>query len=1244
MSFRFVLLSSVSIISSSSLLLATDRVETPTSELRCQGNVKRQMSFSEHLNLLNSWESQTICRLLENKDDKSKSKIQSILMPILQAEQSACQSLALSYAPEFLKELEKHLTVEELSAAMDLTLQVTSKLCSSDKLGDLYNFFSFHYIMTKEKSSDWTRFIYTLIEDLYGHNIYNFENKKEDLESILRKVTGQELMTLSKLTSKLENEVCSTCDHLGNLKSIVDAKSELGSLDKVLELYQLCKGLVCKSKDKSLSIIDDMSRIDADKRTVIMERVEKFIGHQNLHSVFYEVSDLSSEVFEAKFQIANQFSHLNSDKENIFLIFEQLDGETKIAEKYAPTAKRMLELADKHQFTLAQCAGNFYTLKGIKEDIPPQAFALKDIFEFADFAKALIKLNEDERNLVVRRLQQVLGDKQIKWVALLSRSNENPLKKIAEISDEKWPTIVGKMREILDIYVVNKKSNSPYLWFKSDFLNAVSILDKAAPEHLDETSEILKFFANYQVAENSDNEIDFSGAALAEDIKGLRELKKIATILINQKGKKYTGSFFSRYNELDGCKNAAHLVMTHLHSLDNFNDPYYFFVNISSKADFSDQEQKILEPLLKHFQKNFTQITYHFQEMSLEELNVAVGFCEKFMGGQSDGMIASSLLENLLAVPSEEREYYSKILSNVFNFCKYPDSRYGVLQLFMETDRKLHEALAETVITFFSDLQYGHDAILELLVEIPQEDWKWLCERGLKNVQDKDGYLIADHMQMIYDLHWDHDAAASKDVIAKAMDFFNLVKFGGLISLGSNLQENLMLPYGVTEKHSIRAYYQALLGVLNLDDQIATLAYLSSLEVKNSEQANRLGENFGHLVGHLLDSQIIDRSLLFDYWKKIMQTSHHLPQAKKIADFVVTFYTFMNLELKSDLVQQAIRTGINIESSDKLLSPYNIFKRLQEKRQVAVDWAAINPVEETVEGVCVSFNPLFIKDHLSEYTVTTGALPTWSPNTFKDLTREIIKKVESNDQLKNQILQATGFNSATLIEDNEQDKFLQHHLSFDRKQDGDVPLTTARLIAICSYIESLSSDPIEGEGFTEQESTFIKIMASIQGCINGLEEGGHSYYLNILPPQFRYGHSKSLDSKELTLSYENSKSEICQILREEIEKQFSGQNQLMKSLVGIKTTDEVMQASHQATYFRKLIGLVFGLPDKVQFDARTQLLYVKLVAITKQEALQHLFKFFPPHDFIYRVATKYNMGVAETVDQMNEMGILKLHK
>lgn len=380
---------------------------------------------------------------------------------------------------------------------------------------------------------------------------------------------------------------------------------------------------------------------------------------------------------------------------------------------------------------------------------------------------------------------------------------------------------------------------------------------------------------------------------------------------------------------------------------------------------------------------------------------------------------------------------------------------------------------------------------------------------------------------------------------------------------------------------------------------------------------------------------------LLTYLNDQMQYNPEREKIKLLADFVARNRQFFGFDEDHEIVQLAIRTSILLLGAETdLLNPYNIFRRLEDKRAELVNWDIINPITEILGGLPLSFNPSFFGSEMKEIVIRKGQLPK-VPSDFLGRHLSALKdRFASVAGLIGKVNELTGFNFAYIEEHALHDQFLLRHLSFEGAEDAIVPITTARFIAIAAYIETLSEVKNPGDDFSEKEVTFIKMLGSIMFCSTGKSDGVGNYYLNILPASFRYGQGAGSDSRLVDLPHDQSKLLICEILSEEIEKMFSGQNVMMKQIVGIRG-EEVQQASHQGYYLRNLLGRDLLGSTKVYFDAHTQELYENLVALGKQDAMQIFFTHFKPSAFIQLVAKKFDLDLEETLEELVRLSLFK---
>lgn len=501
-----------------------------------------------------------------------------------------------------------------------------------------------------------------------------------------------------------------------------------------------------------------------------------------------------------------------------------------------------------------------------------------------------------------------------------------------------------------------------------------------------------------------------------------------------------------------------------------------------------------------------------------------------------------------------------------------------------------------------------------------------------ENDMRSDGFWRADILKIVDTIsQLDPDR---QDLIHRYINFLEKLDYEDLQNKSQNLSNE-------NKKANVRFYLMRILNYLPLHQLERSLEALDTLQEQDPIGFKSLYKSLDALIGYLKQQGALDIDDLLLYWKDVLQTCSNKSRVKGFADIISHNYNSFGLLDENDVVLEAINIGILLEDSKNASNPYNIFKALHEKCQQPIDWSVIKPSIETLSGYKVSFNPEFIRDELHQFHLTFKELPFYSEAFLEDRVAHLDARIKEDSTLQTEILKMTTFSYELLKIKSLGDGTLYHLLKKEKGSSGQVGILKARFIAMVAYLQSLRPERKEGEFFSPQEESFLRMLASIVGCPAGKSEGINSYYLNVLPTENRY--SARVDQKEYEESgaaYLNSKNELVAILSEEIEKMFTGHNYFMKSLVGLKHQDEVMQASHQATYLKNLIGHPLGLSSQKKFDAHTQLLYIHLIQLSMQEGVQHFYKYFLPHGYISRVCSTYGMDEEEVILQLKEMGII----
>lgn len=610
----------------------------------------------------------------------------------------------------------------------------------------------------------------------------------------------------------------------------------------------------------------------------------------------------------------------------------------------------------------------------------------------------------------------------------------------------------------------------------------------------------------------------------------------------------------------------------------------------------------------------------------------------------NDGMVYQCIIENIANIPPTERISIAILMEEYLAKIPFLETRIEFMLALQSIDVKNRKTVLSDCTPLFQSISDGNREIVTAINNIPPAQRSAEISEAIKifnNSPDhKDGFWLADILTVRNAFkRFGRDENADP---TSYLSFLSTIAEQKTINLHHNNTQNHR-PQETMNKLQKRRYVMSALNGLFFESLNNSIHVLKNLKEQDPILYNRMYLSPVILIEHLRSVDAIEMDGLLNYWKNLFQTNPHEATVKSFADYVTQYYHCFGLLQNDDVVQQAIRAGILLEQSRDPLNPYNVFKELTAKRQDPIDWTVIQPRIDVWEERSFHVNPVFLAEDLPQFNRTASDMPSYTEQFIDICVKNMDQRLIDDPSLVHEISNRTGFSYDQLKDDGLRDGILHRLLKKNATPEERIDIMKARFIAIGAYIESLSSARGENDILSPQEEAFLRMLASIQGCPNGKAEGINAYYLNILPVENRY--SAKVFSGDEDIAYLRSKSEVTAILSEEIEKMFSGQNDLMKEIVGLKKAeDEVIQASHQAGYLKNLIGHAVGLPDQLLFDAHTQMLYVHLVHISKQEALAAFFKHFSTLGFVKRISEKYDIEEDFAIEMLSNMGMLDIRQ
>ncbi len=426
---------------------------------------------------------------------------------------------------------------------------------------------------------------------------------------------------------------------------------------------------------------------------------------------------------------------------------------------------------------------------------------------------------------------------------------------------------------------------------------------------------------------------------------------------------------------------------------------------------------------------------------------------------------------------------------------------------------------------------------------------------------------------------------------------------------------------GILEKNSTN-HWEGVIGALEITPMFLHNVLLETWEKLRKidpKQFKNIAASARQLLGYVIANEPDFKETICDNWMKNLN-SPKIGEVQHLVDFILGNYEDLNLTEIDTVVQEAIRIGTLLETTDDPQNPFNFYKLLAKRRTEVVELDKSQLPTETFDGTTVRLNQGYLKK-LPEATILFKDLPKYSKDFFKDMKSEIGKLLKENKDLGNEIEILTGFENkfgtssySSLMQSALGSNYLSNLINIKNiSQDSVIMHNSAKMVAIVSYIESLDNKPHKESSFSVRQETFLKMLASIGGCYFGKDEGLSLYY-NKLPETAKFKFTDKPMAQEFLES----------TIRHDVEDMFSGENTFFKELIGMQPYEKVKEVSHQSLYVKNLIGKDVGLVHSLKFDTHSQLFYKNLVDQPKRIVIKTFYKYLIPHVLINSVIRNAN--------------------
>ncbi|WP_010302383.1 hypothetical protein [Candidatus Odyssella thessalonicensis] len=545
-----------------------------------------------------------------------------------------------------------------------------------------------------------------------------------------------------------------------------------------------------------------------------------------------------------------------------------------------------------------------------------------------------------------------------------------------------------------------------------------------------------------------------------------------------------------------------------------------------------------------------------------EIINYALPCISEGMQGQH----CKRLLEAIKAVPSHERQ---EVITEALAVREIRKLDSGILiegiMSIRQQDRKEIIKLAEP---FYKKMGYGYQAHIL---------WQAIAEIAAENRAH-----VLENTRSLIDFPCDYD------------DFIGIILYLNKLEVTEQkaLCEAIIGTYG-------KVQYATLLQCFSLVPLTAIEDLASRLKAENQEAFSL------NYLCKLIRSDADFQTTVFAYWHHLFLQPNEA-RSKKIAEFILNNVVRLGIYDEHPTVQEAEQIMLLLERSNDPSNPYHFHRQTLKKRQDPVDWSSIQLPVEIVDGYRLTLNPAYLKS-LTQETVLFAELPPFNRELLKELDAGIRAKLQANPALASEIAQNYSATYDSLYQGCLGSTLLQNLLNTQGDKEAPVPLTAAKMMAIVNFLGKLPNQASADEILSIQEQTFLQLMASIQHCSTGKEEGIHLYY-NNLPSEYKF-NGLSTDASDA----EKGRQWVNCILQKEIEALLSGTTSYFQALIGMQPHEQVEQASHQARYVKNVIAEEVGLGRFLSFDRHSSCIYQKLINKTKQELIQQFYHHFLPY-------------------------------
>jgi TPR repeat protein len=345
-----------------------------------------------------------------------------------------------------------------------------------------------------------------------------------------------------------------------------------------------------------------------------------------------------------------------------------------------------------------------------------------------------------------------------------------------------------------------------------------------------------------------------------------------------------------------------------------------------------------------------------------------------------------------------------------------------------------------------------------------------------------------------------------------------------------------------------------------------------------------------HEFGYVQEQGLSPEELM-NNWVKILR-SDNLKQIEVLADFIPEVITDLGLMDRDELYVETVNAGIRLSQGGTKDCIYGFFNQLKEKH---AQFSTVPHNFETIEDMPVRLN-IGQFQTLSQRVYHAKDLPDVSFD-FEAMCNHLEKQGSSPEFCQN-VLTITGKPWEEIRTGSLGSQYLKNLLKFKNSDDIISP-TRWKFIRSIEYLKETYPD------VTECEFHFVKMLAGIQNCQTGKNDGIANYYSELQRAHGQTNGNSIAHTSNMNQEKEAASDFITELCLQKYENVMRGiETPFLCEVVGLESGKNIPEISHHVLYVTSLLG------SKPVFDPYSHVVSKTLVDRSKQEVSDIFFKYF----------------------------------